>query len=124
MTRFLPTVSKLSAVLVTASVLAAPALAERAVSYDVSFTFDEAQLSTYEGANQVLTDLTAQAENACSFVEPILRTERVDDACVADVMRQAVIAINDAELTDAYNIAEGRQIAPAVRAAAAETIVR
>lgn len=124
MTRFLPTVSKLSATLLAAGVLAAPAIAERAVSHTVNFTFDEAQLTTVEGATSVLDDLNKQAESACTSTTPILRTEQVDELCVEDVMRQAVIAINSAPLTEAYNIAEGRQIAPSIRAAAATTILQ
>ena len=124
MTRFLPTVSKFASLALIAGAVAAPSFADRSVTNTVKFTFDEAQLSSTTNAAGVLADLNAQAEDACSFVEPILRTDRVDDACVADVMRQAVLAINEPTLTEAYNIAEGRQVAPAVRAAAAETEVR
>ncbi|MEM7660882.1 MAG: UrcA family protein [Pseudomonadota bacterium] len=124
MTRFLPTVAKVAAASLVAAGLASTAMADNTISYDVKMSFNEAQLTTTSGATTVLADLSKQAEDACSFVEPILRTERVDDACVADVVRQSVIAINNTALTEAYNIAEGNQVSPALRAANAETSIQ
>ncbi|MEO1475908.1 MAG: UrcA family protein [Pseudomonadota bacterium] len=124
MTRFLPTVAKFAAASLVAASFASTAIADDVVSYDVTIRFDEAQLSTPYGAATVLGDLSKQAEDACSFVEPILRTERVDAECAADVVRQAVISINNTALTEAYNIAEGSQISPTLRAANAETTIQ
>ncbi|MEO0881665.1 MAG: UrcA family protein [Pseudomonadota bacterium] len=124
MTRFLPTVAKVAAASLIAAGLASTAMADSTVSYDVTMNFDESQLSTTADATAVLADLSKQAEDACSFVEPILRTERVDDQCVADVVRQSVITINSSALTEAYNIAEGTQVSPELRAASVETAVQ
>ncbi|MEM6410955.1 MAG: UrcA family protein [Pseudomonadota bacterium] len=124
MTRFLPTVAKFTAASLIAAGLATSAMAESTVSYSVKMSFDVAQLNTASGATLVLDDLSRQAEDACSFVEPILRTERIDDACVADVVRQSVIAINNSALTEAYNVAEGTQVSPNLRAANTEALVQ
>lgn len=121
MTRFLPTVAKVAAASLFVSGFASTAIAEGSVSYDVTMSFDRAQLTSTTGASTVLADLNEQARDACRYVEPILRSERVDQDCVADIVRQSVIAINETPLTEAYNIAEGNQVSPAVRAASFET---
>ncbi|MEM9669418.1 MAG: UrcA family protein [Pseudomonadota bacterium] len=124
MTRFLPAVAKLATAAIAATSIATSAMAEDTISYDVTMRFDEANLSTPAGVSAVLVSLNRQAEDACSFVEPILRTERVDAACASDVVRQAVASINNAALTEAFNIAEGNQVAPTLRAANTETTIQ
>ncbi|MEL7129118.1 MAG: UrcA family protein [Pseudomonadota bacterium] len=120
MTRFLPTVAKFATATLALGLVAMPASADRTVTEEVSFRFNTAALSTPESAASVLAALKTQANAACSYTEPLLRAERIDDVCVDDVMRQAIVAIDDADLTEAYNIAEGRRIIDTSPASEAE----
>ncbi len=113
--------AKLVAAALIVGLMSAPALAERAVTQTVSLSFDEAALATAKGSTRVLQDLSRQAVDACTTERPILRTEITDEACVEDVLRQAILAIGNGDLTETYNLARGEQIAePMIRTASAE----
>jgi len=124
MNRLFSTLTKTASFALIASALAGPALADRAVTQTFSLKFDEAALVSANGATAVLADLTRQAEDVCTTVEPILRTERVDEACVADVVRQAIVAIDSGALNEAYNIAQGNQIVEPTLRASADAAIR
>ncbi|MEO1029172.1 MAG: UrcA family protein [Pseudomonadota bacterium] len=87
----------------------APAIAER-VSTPVTITFDEAALTERADAQTVLSSLERQARDACTTVTPITRVELVDQTCVADVVDQAVKAINSPVLNSVYADATGSAV--------------
>lgn len=112
--------SKLAAAALFAGLMSAPALADRAVTQTVSLTYDVAALGDAEGTVSVLDDLSRQAIDACTTERPILRTEITDEACVEDVLHQAILAIGNGNLIETYNIARGEQIVePTIRTASA-----
>jgi len=102
MTRFLPTVAILGATALSATLFTAPAMADAVVTQPVTLSFEVSELETATTAGNVLSDLQRQAREACMSVTPVLRTENVDEACVADVLEQAVEGIDNAALTAAY----------------------
>ncbi len=103
MTRFLPTVAAFAAAAIAFSTFSSPAYAEKTVTENVTIKFDTRNLSTSGNVNQALADIERQAREVCTFTQPIVRTEVVDTACVADVMDQVVVQINSAPLTEAHN---------------------
>ena len=107
MTRFLPTAAITGALLISASALAAPAHADGVSSERVTLTYNVEELGSAAGADAILGDLERQARDACTYIAPILRTEITDENCVADVLAQAVSAINDASLTAMYESSSG-----------------
>lgn len=89
--------------------MVAPALAEK-VSTPVTITFDEAALTERGDALSVLTSLERQARDACSSITPITKIELVDQNCVADVVDQAVKAIDSPVLNSVYAEASGTAV--------------
>jgi UrcA family protein len=102
MTRFLPTVPTLTVAVFSISAFAAPAMADTFVSEPVTISYDITALEETSDAGVVLLDLRRQARDACTSVRPLLNTESVDEACVKDVVKQAVEGINSVTLTAAY----------------------
>ena len=102
MTRFLPTVAILSASVLSATLFAAPAMADKMVTQPVTLSYNVLELETSTNADAVLHDLQRQARQACMSITPITRAENIDEVCVADVLEQAVGGIDNAALTAAY----------------------
>lgn len=102
MNRFLPTAVLVSTFTLSAALFSAPAHAERITSEPVTLKYDRLALQAQTGANTVLSDLQRQARKACMSVDPVLRTQFVDDVCVSDILEQAVSKIDDPALTSAY----------------------
>lgn len=102
MTRFLPTVAILGATLLTGGLFSPAAYAD-SVTEQVTMTFDVSDLNSADSADRVLTTLTRQAREVCTVSQPILNRETVDDACVADVLEQAVAQIDSANLNKVYS---------------------
>ena len=79
-----------------------PAVADSFVEEAVTLTFDEASLTDYANAKSVLRSLKIQAKDVCTSIAPITRAEIVDQTCVADVMGQAITAIDHPVLSAVY----------------------
>ena len=107
MTRLLPTVAITSALIVSAAAISAPAYAESETTQTVTLTYDLEELKSPIGAIDVLEDLERQAREACVTVVPLIRTESVDNDCVSGVLTQAISRIDNAQLTTAYEQADG-----------------
>ena len=116
MSRFLPATAFFAAAF-SSALFTAPATAQDTISEPVSLTFDETAIHAPDQAARVLRDLRRQARNVCTYIEPILNTERVDTACVSDVMTQAVTQIESPALIEAYNLSSGEErVTPARQA--------
>ena len=107
MTRFLPTATTLTAAVFSIGVFAAPAMADTLVTEPVTMTYDTTALNENGAVELVLQDLQRQAHIACMSIRPLLNTETVDEACVTDVMEQAVEAIDSPILTAAFQQNDG-----------------
>lgn len=102
MTRFLPTVALLGAATLSANLFTAPAMAETRITESVTLTYNIEQLNSQKLVKTVLSDLKRQARKACTTVRPVLNVEAVDSECAADVLYQAVHAIDNTYLNEAY----------------------
>lgn len=79
-----------------------PAVADSYVEEAVTLTFDESSLTDHTNAKNVLKSLKIQAKDVCTSIAPITRAEIVDQTCVADVMGQAIAAIDHPVLNAVY----------------------
>lgn len=102
MTRFLPTVAILSVATLAGAMMTAPAAADAYISETVTLTYNANQLTSNAEAARVLSDLERQARTACMNVEPITKTQKIDRACVGNVLAQAIEGIDNAALTSAF----------------------
>ncbi len=107
MTRFLPTATTLTAAVFSIGAFAAPAMADTIVVAPVTMTYNVSILEENSTVEPVLQDLQRQAHLACMSIKPLLNTETVDEACVTDVMKQAVEAIDSPILTAAFQQNDG-----------------
>lgn len=112
MTRFLPTVAAVALMATSTTMFAPAAHADGQTELAVKLTYNAADLTSIDGASNVLRKLERQARNACMTVEPIIQTESVDQACVAEVLTEAVDQIQSPTLTTAFRQMDGyKQIA-------------
>ena len=98
--------SRLSCLLVAAGLagvaLAAPAMADPANTVSAEIQYDNNALNTHSGAVSVLESVKNQALDVCRYDAPISTAPRTDEACVGQVIAQAVTKIDHPELTAAY----------------------
>lgn len=73
--------------------LAPAALAETGDWITVELEYDAAQLSTPEGAADVIDSLETQARRACTRSHAIKPTNRVDEVCADDLTAKGIAAI-------------------------------
>jgi UrcA family protein len=107
MTRFLPTVAAV-ALMASSTIMFAPAAhADAQTEFAVKLTYNTADLTSMDGASTVLRKLERQARTACMTVKPIIQTESVDQACVAEVLTEAVNQIQSPTLTSAFRQMDG-----------------
>lgn len=109
MTRFLPTVAAIGAAIVSAGVFTTPALADTLVTKPVTLSYDIVKLGSTGAVHDVLNQLERQARDACTTIKPVLRTETIDQDCVQDVMVQAVSGIDNAALTEVFQLSDTYQ---------------
>lgn len=110
MTRFLPTVAIIGAAALSASLFAAPAMADTLVSEPVTLSYDAAQLASHGNAGAVFRELKRQARKACVNVRPLLHVQTIDKTCAADILAQAVAAINHPALNQEFKLIEGYDV--------------
>ncbi|MEZ6001704.1 UrcA family protein [Hyphomonas sp.] len=92
----------LSATLAGAALFAAPASAEIERYLQLDVQYDASVLGTASGAETVLKSVQDQATVACRYTRPVAGAPRVDDACVSEIIAQAVARIDAPELTRIY----------------------
>lgn len=78
------------------------ASADRLETFETELVFDRAQLETEAGAQKVLKSLTTQARYACRHLSMERVGFKVDEACAARVVEQAVQKIGAATLEQAH----------------------
>ena len=75
----------------------------------MTLQYDVANLENNGAVNDVLSQLERQARQACTTIAPLLRTEKIDQVCVQNVMVQAVSGIDNAALTEAFQLSDTYQ---------------
>jgi len=91
-----------------ATLIAAPLAQAQPEEFAFDFVFDPAQLTTIEGASEILADLENRVERECRVYHPGSRIidSIITDACVDDAMDRAIKHINSGTLSAAYEGSE------------------
>lgn len=88
--------------LVAAVAFAAPAMADNSTSFDFQFRFNQADLSSVEGAGRVHQQLLIDASKACRKAPPSAQ-RGVDSACRDGLVEDAVKRINNPLLSRVHS---------------------
>jgi len=90
------------AVVAAVATMSAPAFADAPLSFAFAFSYDQAQLSSQDGAARVHQQLLIEASNACRKVPPSAQ-RGVDSACREQLVAGAVKKIDNPMLTAAHS---------------------
>ena len=89
-----------------ATAIAMPVVGDEIVEFNAALAFNPAALSTETGATEVFVSLKEQALALCERKTSISAIPLVDEACVSDVLSQAVTDINSPALFAAFSDSE------------------
>ncbi len=85
----------------------APSATAKEEQINLDIRVDPTEIVDLATANEALASVTGQATKACSYFRDSNRRTYTDEKCVNEILDQVVAAINNEDLTTAYEESQG-----------------